>query len=150
MSPHKIFPSLWFCTDGGGIAEVVQYYKNIFGPDLEAGGRVPLGETPSGHTEMCEVSIFGQKFSWMSTAREHHPFNDAISFTLRCADQQEIDTYWDYFTREGKESQCGWCTDKYGLRWQVIPENLGELMASPHAWEVMMSQKKIVIAEYAK
>jgi predicted 3-demethylubiquinone-9 3-methyltransferase (glyoxalase superfamily) len=61
---------------------------------------------------------------------------------------QEIDKFWNYFTKEGKESQCGWCIDKYGLRWQVIPNNLREFMARPNAWEVMMKQKKIVIAEY--
>lgn len=46
------------------------------------------------------------------------------------------------------EVQCGWCNDKFGLRWQIIPTNLGELMQKPNAWEVMMKQKKIVIAEY--
>jgi predicted 3-demethylubiquinone-9 3-methyltransferase (glyoxalase superfamily) len=145
---NKIIPSLWFCADGGTISAVIEYYKNIFGSDLAAGRIMPLGQTPSGNAEMCQVDIFGQKYSFMSTEKEHHPFSDAVSFTISCHDQQEIDRFWDYFTHEGRESQCGWCMDKYGMRWQVIPQNLGELMSRPDSWKVMMNQKKIVIAEY--
>ena len=71
---------------------------------------------------MCNVTIFGQKYVLMSTALEHHPLNDAVSFMIYCEGQSEIDKYWNYFTQEGKESQCGWCVDKYGLRWQVLPK----------------------------
>lgn len=145
---NKIIPSLWFNADGGIISHVMDYYKTIFGGDFEAGNIVPLGQTPSGNAEMAQVKIFGQSYTMMSTEKEHHPFNDALSFTINCEDQNEIDRYWDYFTREGRESQCGWCMDKYGLRWQVIPKNLGELMSKPNSWKVMMSQKKIVIKEY--
>lgn len=150
MKSNKITPSLWYCTMKGNISEVVEYYKNIFGNHLEAGGMMPLGETPSGNAEMCEVTIFGQKYSFMSTEKEHHVFNDALAFTIYCNDQKEIDTLWNYFTSGGKESQCGWCIDKYGLRWQVLPENFSELMGKPNAWEVMMSQKKIIIDEYLR
>ena len=75
----------------------------------------------------------------MSTEKEHHTFNDALSFTINCEDQKEIDKIWNYFTRDGKESQCGWCIDKFGLRWQVLPVNFGELVSKPNAWKVMMS-----------
>ena len=150
MDYNKIIPSLWFSAEGGKISKVVEYYKNIFSNNFEEGNIMPLGETPSGNTEICEVKIFGQKYSLMSTEKEHHQFNDALAFTINCQDQQEIDKYWNYFTNDGQESQCGWCIDKFGLRWQVIPENFGELMSRPNAWEVMMKQKKIVIAEYLK
>jgi len=150
MNQNKIAPSLWFSTEGGIISTVVKYYKNIFNNDFESGDIMSLGETPSGNTEICEVKIFEQKFSLMSTEIKHHSFNDALAFTINCKDQQEIDKYWNYFTHDGEESQCGWCIDKFGLRWQVIPENLGELLARPNAWEVMMKQKKIVIDEYLK
>lgn len=148
MNSNKITPCLWFNTKGGAISEVLEYYKNIFTNDLEEGKIMQLGETPSGNTEICEVKLFGQKYTLMSTAEEHHPFNDSVSFTINCKDQQEIDRVWDYFTQEGQESQCGWCFDKYGFRWQVIPENLNELMSRPNAWKVMMGQKKIVIQDY--
>jgi predicted 3-demethylubiquinone-9 3-methyltransferase (glyoxalase superfamily) len=147
---NKITPCLWFNAEGGKISNVVEYYKNIFGDAFEEGGIMPLGETPSGYTEMCQVKIFGQNYTLMSTAKEHHPFNDSLAFAINCDDQKDIDKYWDYFTAEGKEVQCGWCVDKYGLRWQVIPKNLGELMSKPNAWQVMMKQKRIVIEEYLR
>jgi predicted 3-demethylubiquinone-9 3-methyltransferase (glyoxalase superfamily) len=150
MNQNKIVPSLWFNTDRGSISNVVDYYKKIFGSDLETGIIVPLGVTPSGNTEICEVTIFGQRYSLMCTEKEHHSFNDAVAFTINCDDQKEIDKFWNYFTKDGEESQCGWCIDKYGLRWQVLPVNLSELMGKPNSWEVMMSQKKIVIEEYCK
>ena len=148
MKKNKIYPSLWFSTNGGTISKVVEYYKAIFEDDFEAGNIIPLGKNPSGNTEMCEVSIFGQKYSLMCTEIEHHRFNDAIAFTITCEDQIEIDKLWNYFTQDGEESQCGWCIDKYGLRWQVLPTNFGELMSKPNSWKVMMSQTKIVIKEY--
>lgn len=150
MNNNKIIPCIWFYTDEGDISKVIEYYKRIFGENLETGQIIPLGETPSGNSQMCEVYIFGQKYSLMSTAIPHHPLNDAVSFMINCKDQPEIDKYWNYFTREGEESQCGWCTDRYGLRWQVLPENMAELMSKPNAFEVMMKQKKIVIEEYLK
>lgn len=145
---NKITPCLWFSADGGKLSPIVQYYKTIFGEALEEGKIVPVGETPSGYTEICEVQIFGQKYSLMNTEKEHHAMNDSIALMINCDDQKEIDTYWDYFTKEGEESQCGWCIDKYGLRWQIIPTNFGVLMSKPNSWEVMMKQKKIVIGEY--
>ena len=147
---NKIVPSIWFYSEDGKVSEIIAYYKTVFGNDFQEGQIIPLGETPSGNSEMCEVLIFGQKYMLMSTAKKHQPLNDAISFMLQCEDQNEIDKYWNYFTSEGKEMQCGWCIDKYELRWQVLPANLGELMSKPNAFEIMMKQKKIVIAEYLK
>ena len=127
---------------------MVEYYKDIFGNDFKSGNTLPLGNTPSGYTEFCEVTIFGQKYSFMSTEKEHYLFNDALAFTINCENQKEIDTYWNYFTQDGKEVQCGWCIDKYGLRWQILPKNLGELMSKPNSFKIMMKQKKIIIEEY--
>ena len=148
MQQHKIVPCLWFQTEGGNISAVTNYYQNIFGENFQAGRIIPIGETPSGNTEMCEVDIFERKYNFMSTANAHHLFNDALAFAINCKDQDEIDKYWDYFTREGKEVQCGWCVDKFGLRWQVLPENLGALMSKSHSFDIMMKQKKIIIEAY--
>lgn len=147
---NKIHPSLWFHNQAGNLAEIISYYQRIFHDDFQASNIVPINETPSGHTELCEVAWFGQKYMLMCTELEHQPLNDAFSLILNCHDQHEIDTFWDYFTREGKASQCGWCMDKYGLRWQVLPVHLPTLMASPGAIEVMMGQTKIIIADYTK
>ncbi len=148
MQTTKIVPNLWFHSEGGSISPLLSYYNTVFQDDFKAGSIIPLGETPSGLTEMCEVVLFGQKYVFMSTALVHHPLNDAVSFMIHCENQQEIDTIWDYFTQNGQESQCGWCIDKYGLRWQIIPKNLGELMRKPNAFTVLMGQKKIVIDEF--
>ncbi len=148
MSKNKIIPSLWFSADGGSVSKIIEYYKIIFDKNFVAGNIKLLGNTTSGKIELCEVLIFEQKYSLMSTEKEHHLFNDAFALTINCDDQNEIDNYWDYFTQLGKEVQCGWCIDKYGLRWQVIPKNFDEILSKPKAWEVMMKQKKIIIAEY--
>lgn len=150
MYQNKIVPNLWFNTEGGYISNVIEYYKNVFGGNFQNGQIITLGETPSGNTEICEVLIFGQKYILMTTAIMHHPLNDAMSLMINCEDQIEIDKYWNYFTKDGEESQCGWCIDKYGLRWQVLPNNFGELMEKPNSFDVMMKQKKIVIADYLK
>lgn len=150
MNQNKIVPCLWFNTEAGRITEVIKYYKNIFGENFQEGTLIPLGETPSGNTEMCEVHIFEKKYTLMSTANKHHSFNDALAFAINCEDQNEIDKFWNYFTQEGEEVQCGWCTDKFGLRWQVLPDNLGTLMSKPNSFEIMLKQKKIIIEEYLK
>lgn len=145
---NKLVPSLWFCATPGDITDIITYYKTVFGNSFESSNIMDLGETPSGKTQLAEVKIFGQKFSLMNTEKEHAPFNDAFSLTVLCEDQTEIDLFWNYFTKEGREVQCGWCIDKYGFRWQVIPKNMKELMGRENSWKVMMSQKKIVISEY--
>lgn len=148
MSNAKLIPSLWFTSKDGNISEVLDYYKKIFGDNFESGDINDLGMTPGGKAQMASATIFGNTLSFMSTERLHHPFNDAMAFTINCKGQTEIDKYWDYFTKEGKESMCGWCQDKFGLRWQIIPGNFGELMSGPNSMKVMMSQKKIVINDY--
>lgn len=150
MSQHKITPVLWYYTQDGKMNHVTAYYSGVFGSHFKAEKPMPLGETPSGYTEMCSITLFGNPYHLMTTAIEHHAFNDSVSLMIYCKDQAEIDTYWDYFTREGKESMCGWCMDKFGLRWQIIPENLGQLMSRPNAGKVLGGQKKIVIEEYLK
>lgn len=144
---NKSTPALWFHTDDGKMNQVTDYYSKIFDANFTAANPWPLGETPSGYAEMTNIQIFGQGYLFMTTALEHHTFNDSFAIMIHCKDQGEIDKYWDYFTQDGEESMCGWCIYRFG---QVIPENIGELMSKPNAWEVMSKQKKIVIAEYIK
>lgn len=148
MIHNKITPALWYHTEDGKMNHVTNYYKLIFDNDFDAGNIIPLGETPSGYTEMCNVKFLGQEYFLMTTATEHHKFNDTFAIMIHCENQEEIDKYWNYFTKDGKESQCGWCIDKFGLRWQIIPKNMGELMSKPNARSVMMKQTKIIISEY--
>jgi predicted 3-demethylubiquinone-9 3-methyltransferase (glyoxalase superfamily) len=150
MHSSPITPALWFHTDGGTIGDLLMYYKTIFGDALKVGNITPLGQTPSGNAEMCMIYLYDQPYSFMTTEKEHHPLNDSMALMLSCEGQEGVDRFWNYFTLEGKESQCGWCIDKYGLRWQILPSNFGELMSKPNAWQVMMKQTKIVIGEYGE
>lgn len=141
----KVTPFLWFEKDAQGI---IAYYKSLFGEEnIKVFGGEHLSDTPSGSVETFVMHIFDQEFTIM-TAGKHDTFNDAISFTVSCRDQDEIDRYWNAITQEGKESQCGWCIDKYGLRWQIVPENLSELLARPDSVQHMLTMKKLVISEF--
>jgi predicted 3-demethylubiquinone-9 3-methyltransferase (glyoxalase superfamily) len=148
MKPNKITPALWFFVPEGKAEHVTRYYREVFKDDFSSEIPIPLGETPGGNAEMCTIHFFGQEYLIVSTSKEHHPFNDSFAIVLRCSNQEEIDAFWDYFTKEGKESRCGWCQDRFGLRWQIIPENMGDLLRTPNANSVMMKQKKIVVSEY--
>lgn len=147
---NKIVVNIWIANKDGKIQSVLDYYYKAFNGDIKLGHIIPLGDTPSGNAELCEVEIYENKYLFMVTAKEHHALNDAISLIINCENQNEIDKFWNYFTQEGEESVCGWCIDKYGLRWQIVPHNLSELMAYPGAFDVMMKQKKIIISEYIK
>jgi predicted 3-demethylubiquinone-9 3-methyltransferase (glyoxalase superfamily) len=97
---------------------------------------------------MNTIQFFGNPYLMMSNTKMHQPFNDSFAIMILCNDQQEIDTYWNCFTHERKSSMCGWCTDKFGLRWQIIPKNMGELMSKPNAGQIMYKQTKIINEEY--
>jgi predicted 3-demethylubiquinone-9 3-methyltransferase (glyoxalase superfamily) len=84
-------------------------------------------------------------------------FTEAVSFVVNCADQQEVDYYWEKLTADGgKESRCGWLKDKYGLSWQIVPTVLGKLMSDPdpekarRVMNAMLKMDKIIIADLEK
>ncbi|WP_259356778.1 VOC family protein [Brevibacterium sediminis] len=72
-------------------------------------------------------------------------FNEAISLTVECADQTEIDHYWSHLSASPEHEQCGWLKDRFGVSWQIVPANLGELMTGPAQTQALMQMKKIVI-----
>ncbi|MCK8607860.1 VOC family protein [Agromyces sp. C10] len=74
-------------------------------------------------------------------------FNESISFIVSCADQAEIDHYWSRLSHVPDAEQCGWCKDQFGVSWQILPANMNELTRRPEQVQVMMQQKKVVIAE---
>ncbi|MBK7097270.1 MAG: VOC family protein [Sphingobacteriales bacterium] len=148
MAETKLMPALWFHTPDGKTDQVTHYYKSLFKNDFVAEAVIPLGETPGGNAEMCYVSLFEQSILLMTTAIEHHKFNDSFAYQIFCNDQSEIDLYWNYLTKEGAESKCGWCIDKFGLRWQIIPKNMGELMNRSNAGSVLAGQTKIIIDQF--
>lgn len=152
-SLKKIIPFLWYATEA---EEAARFYARIF-PDSHVDSVTPLAaDSPSGPAESVTVvafTLFGQPFMAMSAGR-HDPFNDAVSLMVNCDSQQEIDRYWDAILENGGKPQaCGWITDKYGLRWQIVPTALGVMMGDPdrakakRAAEEMLKQVKFDIGK---
>jgi predicted 3-demethylubiquinone-9 3-methyltransferase (glyoxalase superfamily) len=94
-----------------------------------------------------EFTLAGQSFMCLDGGPVFK-FNEAVSFLVSCKDQAEIDYYWERLSAVPESEQCGWCKDKYGVSWQITPENMNELLArGPAAVQKMLQQKKIIIAE---
>jgi predicted 3-demethylubiquinone-9 3-methyltransferase (glyoxalase superfamily) len=146
-----ITPSLWF---NGNLEEAATFYTSVFPNSAveefarytEAGPGTP-GEVVSG-----TFVLDGQKFIGINGGPEF-PFSEAVSFVIDCADQDEVDYYWDRLVDGGEESQCGWLKDRFGLSWQVVPRRLHELLSDPQpgraiaATTAMLGMHKIVLAE---
>lgn len=139
---------LWFHETRGNAQAIIDYYKHMVGNQLESGSIQVLSPANGARTEVVSAKFMGINCMFLVTEQLHQPLNDSFSFMLHCKDQGEIDALWNYFTTEGKESMCGWCQDKYGLRWQILPKNFSELMQKPNGGRILASQRKIVIAEY--
>jgi predicted 3-demethylubiquinone-9 3-methyltransferase (glyoxalase superfamily) len=119
-----IVPHLWYVKEA---KEAARFYVKIF-PRSRIDRVWSLAGAAS--PVVCvEFRLFGQPFFAMS-AGEHHPFNDAISFAVYCRTQAEVDRFWKAILKNGgKEVACGWIVDKYGVRWQIVPTALMEMMA---------------------
>lgn len=153
LSRQKIVPHLWYTNEA---EEAARFYASVF-PDsrVDRVTRLPT-ETPSGpagSVVVVEFTLFGQAFSAMS-AGPHDPFNDALSLMVQCGSQAEIDRYWNAILENGGKPQaCGWIVDKYGLRWQITPTALLEMIADPdrtkarRAAEEMLKQVKLDLAK---
>jgi predicted 3-demethylubiquinone-9 3-methyltransferase (glyoxalase superfamily) len=152
-----IIPSLLFTGDVCGKAEeAIDFYLSIF-PDSERGAlvRYPAGMAPEreGSVMFSDVKLAGSWFVAMDSAQTHDfAFNEAVSFIVNCKDQEEIDSYWDRLSAVPEAEQCGWIKDKFGVSWQIVPENMGELMAKnpEQSTPIMLQMKKIIIADLEK
>jgi predicted 3-demethylubiquinone-9 3-methyltransferase (glyoxalase superfamily) len=133
----KLYPCLW-CNNNA--KEIAQYYIDIF-PDTKITGANPAVVT---------IELFGEKIMLLNGGDMYKP-TEAFSLVIECDTQEEIDRYWDSLTKEGKEVECGWCKDKYGLSWQIVPSILGSLMTdpakAPKVMKVIMKTKKFNIEE---
>jgi len=123
---QKITPFLWFDNNA---EEAVQFYTSIFKDSkiLETSRYGDAGPGPKGTVMTVKFELNGQAFIALNGG-PHFKFTEAISFVVNCETQKEIDEYWAKLTAGGKEVQCGWLTDKYGLSWQIVPTILGQLM----------------------
>lgn len=147
-----VIPQLMFSADVVGQArDAATCYVDLF-DDAEMGliaqYPAPSGAAPAGSIMFGEFRIGEQWFSMMDDGSGgSSPFTPAISLEVQCRDQAEIDRYWDALTAQPEAEQCGWLADKWGVSWQIVPANMGELMQRPNAYQHMLEMKKIVIDE---
>jgi predicted 3-demethylubiquinone-9 3-methyltransferase (glyoxalase superfamily) len=128
MTDKALTTCLWFDTQA---EEAARFYTGIF-KDSRL-GRVyrhsEAGPGPAGSVMLVEFELNGQKFSALNGGPQH-TFNEAISIVVPCADQAEVDYYWDsLLAGGGQEIVCGWLKDKYGLCWQIVPARFFEMVA---------------------
>jgi predicted 3-demethylubiquinone-9 3-methyltransferase (glyoxalase superfamily) len=150
-------PSLLFVNDKFGQAEeAVKLYTSVFKNSSVSVIQKYDSNTPfEGKVMFSECKLNGYTITAMDGPGDHkYTFNEAVSIVVPCDTQEEIDYYWNTFTKDGgEESQCGWLKDKFGVSWQIVPSKLGKWMTGPHAQEVMqafMKMKKFIIADLEK
>jgi predicted 3-demethylubiquinone-9 3-methyltransferase (glyoxalase superfamily) len=150
----KITPFLWFDNQA---EEAANFYASIF-KNSKVGKITRYGEAgpgPKGSAMTVAFELDGQEFIALNGG-PHFKFTEAISFSVPCRTQEEVDKFWEKLTEGGQESQCGWLKDKYGLSWQINPTILGELLSDPdpqkskRVMEAMLKMKKIDIAVLKK
>lgn len=148
---QKIVPNLWFARNA---SEAVDFYLSVFKDSkiistvyYPTEGLADFQQEFAGKVLTIDFELNGQCFTAIN-AGDEFKFTEAISLAVFCQDQEEIDYYWSKLSAVPSSEQCGWCKDKYGLSWQIVPANIEELMKKPGAFEVMMAQKKIIISEY--
>jgi predicted 3-demethylubiquinone-9 3-methyltransferase (glyoxalase superfamily) len=142
---QKISPFLWF---NGEAEEAANHYCSIFKNSkiLNISRCGDAGPGPKGSVLLVKFQLDGQVFYALNGGPEFK-FTEAISFTVNCETQQEVDEYWDKLVVGGKEVQCGWLKDKYGLCWQITPIILGEYLSdkdSRKAGRVMQAMMKMI------
>ena len=145
---QKITPALWF---DGQAEEAANFYVSLF-DDAEVTEVRHLEGTPSGDdVALVFFRLEGLEFSAIDGGPQFS-FTEAVSFQIECEDQVEVDRLWKAITSDGgEESMCGWCKDRFGLSWQIIPKRLGELLSDPdqdrrgRAMEAMLQMRKIDI-----
>lgn len=128
----------------------IEFYTSVY-PDARVMQNVPYpadsGLAKKGSVMYGDFMLGDSAFAVMDAPAEMDvPFNEAISFMVNCDDQAEIDYYWEKLSAVPAAEQCGWVKDKFGISWQIIPKNMGELIKTPAAMEAMMKMHKIDIA----
>lgn len=139
IARSHIQPCLWFDDT---LEEAARFYTGIF-PNSAIGHLTPLAG---------EFTLDGMTFRGINGGPAF-PFTEAVSFSVTCRDQTELDYYWDSLADGGQESVCGWLRDRFGLSWQIVPARLYELMTDPDparaeaASRAMLGMRRIVVAE---
>lgn len=152
-----VVPALMFGGDGQDkAAEAAEFYTTLLSNTPGGSGigqRFPYGQ-PTGPASadglaFGEFRIGDQWFVGNDMGYDHgFGFTEGVSLELRCVDQAEIDRVWGELSEVPEAEVCGWLKDRYGVSWQVVPENLGELLSRPNAYDHMMTMKKLVIEDF--
>ncbi|MCH9664763.1 MAG: VOC family protein [Gammaproteobacteria bacterium] len=150
-------PSMLFVGDKCGQAkEASDFYLSVF-KDTKRGAIATYADdmppNKAGDTMFTDFMLECQWFAAMDSSLEHNfSFNEAVSLMISCDDQRQIDYYWEKLSAVPEAEQCGWVKDKYGISWQIIPANMGELMGrNPEkTTPAMLKMKKIIIADLEK
>ena len=135
VAGQKITPALMF-TDKifGKAEEAINFYTSLFeGSGVDLISKYTKDDNDvEGAVNHAQFRLRNRVFMAMDSSAMHKfSFNEGISLVVECDNQKEIDYFWDNFTKDGEESQCGWLKDKYGVSWQIIPSILNELMSDP-------------------
>jgi len=146
----KITPFLWFDNQA---EEAANFYVSIFKNSkiVNVSRYGEAGPGPKGSAMTVVFQLDGQEFIALNGG-PHFKFTEAISFSVDCKTQQEVDEYWEKLSAGGKPGQCAWLKDKYGLSWQIVPSILGQLLGdkdpqkSTRAMEAMLKMTKLDIA----
>jgi predicted 3-demethylubiquinone-9 3-methyltransferase (glyoxalase superfamily) len=151
--PTKIAPFFMFVgKQHGKTEEALKYWGSLFkSSSVSQIVRYGPGEQePAGTVMHARFSLAGQEFMAMDSNREHNfSFNQAVSFYVDCKTQEEVDELWEKLSDGGKQGQCGWLEDRYGVSWQIIPSVLGELLGdknltrSQRVMQAMLKMKKL-------
>ena len=148
----SISPCLWFDDD---LEEAAAFYTRIF-PNSSLGHFSRYGDAGPGEPGRVmagEFTLDGLTFRGINGGPDLAGFTEAVSFSISCRDQAEVDHYWAALGAGGEESMCGWLRDRYGLSWQVVPTRLYELVSDPDpvraraATEAMLRMRRIVVAD---
>jgi predicted 3-demethylubiquinone-9 3-methyltransferase (glyoxalase superfamily) len=147
---QKIIPNLWFDTEA---EEAAGFYTSVFKNSriVNVTHYTEAGPRPAGMVMTVEFELDGERFVGINGGPEF-TFDEAVSFQIDCADQAEVDYFWERLCEGGQEGPCGWLKDKYGLSWQVVPTGMDELFADPdpkraeRAMAAMLAMSKLDIA----
>jgi predicted 3-demethylubiquinone-9 3-methyltransferase (glyoxalase superfamily) len=146
----KITPWLWFDTQG---EEAAEFYTSLF-PNSKIVEVTRYGSAnprQEGTVMTVLFTLDGQRVGALNGGPQY-TFNEAVSFMVECADQDEVDRYWDALSEGGEEGPCGWLKDRFGLSWQIVPKALPVLLGDPdrekaqRVMAAMLKMRKIEIA----
>jgi len=143
-------PCLWFDTDG---EDAARYYTSLFPNSriVEISRYGEAGPRQAGTVMVVSFELDGRPFTALNGGPEY-TFSEAVSFQVDCADQAEVDRYWEALSEGGEEGPCGWLKDRFGVSWQVVPKRLTELLTDSDAeraqrvMKAMLGMRKIEIA----